>query len=221
MNDTFYIVMFILFIKLNTSIEDFISTINNPNIKYDFGHWVIYEMNIGSFTQEGTFNAAKEKLPNLKDLGIDIIWLMPIYVRDGGGAADKINSPYASIDLENTNPYYGTIDEFKNFVIKAHQLNMQVWLDWVAAHTSNYHPWLTSHREYYMENLHPFYNDASQLNYSNPDVPRIMNGILKKWIDTADIDGFRVDFISCPNVTNEYWIIYTRRNFQCCKRKAS
>ena len=76
MNDTFYIIMLILFIKLNTSIEDFISTINNPNIKYDFGHWVIYEMNIGSFTQEGTFNAAKEKLPNLKDLGIDIIWLI-------------------------------------------------------------------------------------------------------------------------------------------------
>ena len=145
-----YMLILFFFLELNTSAEDFISAINNPDIKYEFGHWVIYEMNIGSFTPEGTFNAAKEKLSDLKDLGIDIIWLMPIYVRDGGGAADKINSPYASIDLENTNPSYGTIAELRNFVDQAHQLNMQVWLDWVASHTSNYHPWLTSHREYYL-----------------------------------------------------------------------
>ena len=63
-------------------------------------------MNVGCFTKEGTFSAASTKLSDLKSLGIDIIWLMPIYKRDGG-----LNSPYAASAFKTPNPNYGTIED--------------------------------------------------------------------------------------------------------------
>ena len=84
---------------------------------------VIYELNVGSFTAEGTFKAAEDHLSELKDLGIDIVWLMPIYPRGGG-----IDSPYAATDFKATNPKYGEISDLKSLVSKAHTLGMEVWL---------------------------------------------------------------------------------------------
>ena len=184
------------------------------NVKYDFGHWVIYEMNVGAFTSEGTFNAAANKLSDLKSLGIDIIWLMPIYTRDGG-----LNSPYAARDFKTPNPSYGSVSDLKNFVSKAHELNMEVWLDWVPNHTANNHAWLTEHPDYYASNLHPFYNDVSQLNYDNSNLRTAMTDILKYWIDQADVDGYRCDFISSPYIPNDYWTstIPTLKNYKSGK----
>ena len=196
-----YLSLLILFLSFNINAQDFISEINNPSIKYDFGHWVIYEMNVGAFTSEGTFNAAAKKLSDLKSLGIDIVWLMPIYKRDGG-----LNSPYAAADFQTPNPSYGSIEDLKNLVSKAHELNMEIWLDWVPNHTANNHPWLELHPDYYASNLHPFYSDVSQLNYENPELCDRMTGMLKYWIDQADVDGFRCDFISSPYIPNSYWL---------------
>jgi glycosidase len=187
--------IFLVLFESYTSIQEFYD-----NVKYDFGHWVIYEMNVGAFTTEGTFNAAAQKLEDLKSLGIDIIWLMPIYTRDGG-----LNSPYAARDFKTPNPSYGTVSDLKNFVSKAHELKMEVWLDWVPNHTANNHPWLNEHPEYYASNLHPYYPDVSQLNYENSALRKTMTDILKFWIDQANIDGFRCDFISSPYIPNDYW----------------
>ena len=99
---SYYLLISLLFLQSLANEDDFIYEINNPNKKYEMGHWIIYEMNVGSFTTEGTFTAASLKLQSLKELGIDIIWLMPIYVR-GGTESDGIwvgvNSPYASKNL--------------------------------------------------------------------------------------------------------------------------
>ena len=184
----------------NAYSKDFIDDINNPDKKYGFGHRVIYELNVGSFTKEGTFSAAASKLSDLKSLGIDVVWLMPIYKRDGG-----LNSPYAASDFKTPNPSYGNVNDLKNLVSTAHKLNMEVWLDWVPNHTANNHPWLQQHPEYYAKDLHPFYSDVSQLNYENNDLRNEMTGILKYWIDEADIDGYRCDFISSPYIPNDYW----------------
>ena len=197
----FIIFIINLFLFNNIKAEDFISKINNPDKKYGFGHRVIYEMNVGSFSSEGTFNAASKRLSDLKSLGIDVIWLMPIYKRDGG-----LNSPYASADFKTPNSKYGKISDLKNFVSAAHKLNMEVWLDWVPNHTANNHPWLKEHPEFYSKDLHPFYNDVSQLNYENEDLRKTMTDILKYWIDEVDIDGYRCDFISCPYLPNDYWL---------------
>ncbi len=196
-----YLSLLILLLNFNICVQDFIDNINNPNKKYDFGHWVIYEMNVGAFTKEGTFNSAAKKLSDLKSLGIDIVWLMPIYKRDGG-----LNSPYAPSAYQIPNPIYGSIEDLKNLVSKAHELNMEIWLDWVPSHTANNHPWLELHPDYYTNNLHPFYDDVSQLNYENNELCNRMTQMLKYWIDQTNIDGFRCDFISNPYIPNSYWL---------------
>ena len=194
------LIILIQLLILNAYSKDFIDEINNPDKKYGFGHRVIYELNVGSFTKEGTFSAAASKFSDLKSLGIDVVWLMPIYKRDGG-----LNSPYAASDFKTPNPSYGNVNDLKNLVSTAHKLNMEVWLDWVPNHTANNHPWLQQHPEYYAKDLHPFYSDVSQLNYENNDLRNEMTGILKYWIDEADIDGYRCDFISSPYIPNDYW----------------
>ena len=184
---------------------DYVDAINTATAKNEAGHQVIYEMNVGSFTTEGTFAAAQQQLGELKTLGVDIVWLMPIYPRGGG-----INSPYAATDFQQTNPNYGTIADLKALVTAAHELNMEVWLDWVPNHTATDAKWVTEHPEYYKKNgdrfVHPNnYGDVYQLDYGNADLQRAMNDCLKFWIDEADIDGYRCDYISSPEIPTAYW----------------
>ncbi len=183
--------------------NDYVSAINTQT--YGAGQQVIYEMNVGMFTAEGTFAAAQQKLESLKKLGIDIVWLMPIYPRDG-----SLNSPYAAIDFKKVNPSYGTVADLKNFVAAAHELGMKVWLDWVPNHTSTIATWVTTHPEYYKKSngamIHPSnYYDVYQLDYTNSGLVDAMNDCLKYWIDEADIDGYRCDYISSPDIPVSYW----------------
>ena len=184
--------------------QDYVDDINlsSSNTK---GQQVIYEMNVGSFTQEGTFAAAAERLNALKQTGVDIVWLMPVYPRGGG-----INSPYAAKNFRQVNPSYGTISDLKTFVSKAHELHMLVWLDWVPNHTATDADWVTSHPEYYTtrngQMVHPNnYGDVYELNYGNADLQKEMNDCLKFWIDETDIDGYRCDYISSPSIPASYW----------------
>ena len=174
---------------------DFTETINNAATATK-GQSVIYEMNVGSFTAAGTFNAAKDRLGELKKTGIDIVWLMPIYPR---GAS---KSPYAVLDFETTNASYGTVDQLKSFVTAAHNLNMKVILDWVPNHTANEHAWKTAHPAWY-NGVHS-YSDVSDLNYDNEELKAEMMRIMKSWIDRCDIDGFRFDFVT--NTKPSYWL---------------
>lgn len=166
---------------------------------------VIYELNVGSFTNAGTFSAAADQLGQLRKLGIDILWLMPIYPRGGG-----IDSPYAATNFKQTNPKYGTVSDLKSLVTKAHELGMEVWLDWVPNHTATNADWVTSNPEYYTRKngqmVHPNnYGDVFELNYQNEGLVNAMNECLKFWIDEADIDGYRCDYISSPTIPVSYW----------------
>jgi len=166
---------------------------------------VIYEMNVGSFTQAGTFAAARDRLSELRELGIDIVWLMPIYPRGGG-----INSPYAATNFKATNPSYGSVADLKSLVDRAHQLGMKVVLDWVPNHTATNAMWVTEHPEYYTtqngEMVHPNnYGDVFQLNYDNPSLCEAMNECLRYWIDQAGVDGYRCDYVSSPAIPGSYW----------------
>ncbi len=198
----------LIFVFANLSFNlaaDYVDDINNAAEKREEGHRVIYEMNVGSFTPEGTFAAAEARLHELKTLGIDIVWLMPIYPRGGG-----INSPYAATNFKETNPHYGSIADLKAFVNQAHELQMEVWLDWVPNHTATNADWVTTHPDYYSTSggkmIHPNnYGDVWQLDYNNADLVNAMNDCLKFWIDEADIDGYRCDYISSPQISSSYW----------------
>ena len=166
---------------------------------------VIYEMNVGSFTSAGTFAAARDKLSDLRSLGIDILWLMPIYPRGGG-----INSPYAATNFKATNPSYGSIAQLKSLVDRAHELGMEVILDWVPNHTATNAVWVTEHPEYYTtqngQMVHPNnYGDVYELNYNNAALREAMNDCLRFWIDQAGVDGYRCDYVSSPTIPGSYW----------------
>lgn len=193
-------------LSLKIGAADYVDDINNATVKNEAGHQVIYEMNIGMFTQAGTFAAAQARLPELKQLGIDIVWLMPIYERGTSG------SPYAVKNFKNVNPKYGTTADLKAFVAAAHELGMEVWLDWVPNHTATNADWVTTNPDYYAkaggQMIHPNnYNDVWQLNYANSELVDAMNNCLKFWIDQADIDGYRCDYVSSSYIPASYWQI--------------
>ncbi len=167
---------------------------------------VIYQLNIGAFTPEGTFQAAQAQLNRLDTLGIDIIWLMPIYPR---GMAKC--SPYASMNFREVNPSYGTTSDVKAFVDAAHEHGMKVWLDWVPNHVAVENPWVNEHPEYFTKDakgkmIHPNgWNDVLELNYLDEGLATAMNDALKFWMDECGIDGFRCDYVSSPTIPVRYW----------------
>ena len=167
---------------------------------------VIYQLNIGAFTPEGTFKAAQAKLDDLHTLGADILWLMPIYPR-----GETMRSPYAAMDYKAVNPAYGTVEDVKDFVARAHELGMEVWLDWVPNHVAVENPWVQSHPEYFTKDgkgqmIHPHgWGDVYELNYQDAGLVDEVNGALKFWIDEAGVDGYRCDYVSSPTIPVRYW----------------
>ena len=167
---------------------------------------VIYQLNIGAFTPEGTFRAAQEQLGRLDTLGVDILWLMPIYPR-----GETMHSPYASMDFQAVNPAYGTVEDVRAFVAAAHELGMKVWLDWVPNHVAVENPWVKEHPEYFTkdskgEMIHPHgWGDVFELNYKDEGLVNTMNAALKFWISECDVDGYRCDYVSSPTIPVSYW----------------
>ena len=167
---------------------------------------IIYQLNIGAFTPEGTFKAAQEQLSRLDTLGIDILWLMPIYPR---GAT--MHSPYASMNFQDVNPAYGTVEDLKAFVADAHRHGMKVWLDWVPNHVAVENPWVKEHPEYFTKDakgqmIHPHgWGDVYELNYQDEGLVSAMNSAMNFWVDECDVDGFRCDYVSSPTIPVSYW----------------
>jgi glycosidase len=168
---------------------------------------VIYELDLYNFTSQGTLAAAQQRLDYLKDLGIDIIWLMPIHPRGVLGRIGSLGSPYAPRDYHAVNSDFGTMADLQAFVAAAHQRGMQVWLDWVANHTAKDNVWITQHRDYYNSTLTSpnGYGDVYQLDYSKDATQVAMIEAMEYWIDQADIDGFRCDYISSNTIPTAFW----------------
>ena len=112
----------------------------------------IYEVNVRQYTPEGTFNAFKEHLPRLKEMGVDILWFMPIHPISQKNRKGGLGSYYAVADYKGVNPEFGSPEDFKALVDEAHRLGMKVILDWVANHTGWDNPWIEQHPEWYTKN---------------------------------------------------------------------
>lgn len=170
---------------------------------------IIYELNTRQFTPEGTFDAAREQLPRLKELGVDVVWLMPIYPIGVLERKGSLGSYYAISNYCDVNPEFGTLEDFDEFLAAAHDLGLKVILDWVANHTSPDHPWVTEQDPdwYYRDSLgHTIveydWTDIAKLNYDNPEVHEAMYGSMEFWIDRG-VDGFRCDVAS--QVPAKFW----------------
>lgn len=177
----------------------------SPYVKITHPEWstnaVLYQINTRQFTEDGTFAAAQQQLPRLRDLGVDIIWLMPIHPIGELNRKGSLGSPYSVKDYYGVNPEFGTLEDLKSFVAAAHALGMHVILDWVANHTAWDNPLVTEHPDWYDRDwkgdFHPTpwfdWSDIIDLDYSKPGLRRYMTEAMKYWVETADIDGFRCD----------------------------
>ncbi|PLW99909.1 MAG: alpha-amylase, partial [Marinilabiliales bacterium] len=156
----------------------------------------IYEVNIRQYTEVGTINTFREHLPRLKEMGVDILWLMPVQPIGELNRKGSLGSYYSVKDYKAVNPEFGTMQDFKNLVNEAHGLGMYVILDWVANHSSWDNTWAVEHPEYYVKNddgtFHSPYDwtDVIQFDYSKPAMRDSMTRALKFWIEEADIDGY-------------------------------
>lgn len=162
----------------------------------------IYEVNIRQNTPEGTFNAFREDLPRLKEMGVDIVWLMPIHPIGVKNRKGELGSYYSIKDYKAVNPNFGTLEDFKALVDSTHKHDMKLIIDWVPNHTAWDHPWITEHPEYYAKDstgaitYEADWTDIALLNYDNKELWPKMIDAMKYWINEANIDGFRVDHAS-------------------------
>ncbi|MGB0524898.1 MAG: alpha-amylase family glycosyl hydrolase [Flammeovirgaceae bacterium] len=161
----------------------------------------IYEVNIRQYSKEGTLKKVEEDLPRIKELGVGILWLMPIYPISEKNRKGSMGSYYAVQDYKAVNPEFGTMDDLKSFVNKAHELGMYVILDWVANHTGWDHKWMEENPEYYTKDstgnmMVPEgtdWTDVADLNYENEDLRKAMTDALTFWVREANVDGYRCD----------------------------
>ena len=168
----------------------------------------IYELNTRQATEEGTFAAAEALLPEIKESGVDIIWIMPIQQIGVLERKGTLGSYYAITDYCKFNPEFGTRADFESFLAKAHELGLKVILDWVANHTAPDSEWTKNDGWHYRDSLGNLmvqydWTDISKLNYDNQDMRAEMKKAMHWWMDTIGIDGFRCDVAG--EVPTDFW----------------
>jgi len=190
-----------------------------PPMAVPYPEWVkksvIYEINTRQYSPEGTFKALEADLPRIKDLGIDVLWLMPIFPigeknrKFTEGAKTSLGSYYSVKDYRLINPEFGTADDFKSFVAKAHMMGFKIIIDWVANHTSRDNLWIADHPDWYKKDKNgniaaPFdWTDCAQLDYSKKELRKSMIAAMIFWVKNFDIDGYRCDMAGL--VPSGFW----------------
>lgn len=176
-----------------------------PYVQFEHVAWskdaTIYQINVRQFTQEGTFRAAQAQLPRLQELGVRILWLMPIHPIGEKNRKGALGSPYSVKDYFGVNPEFGTQADLKAFVDEAHRLGMYVILDWVANHTAWDNPLVSEHPDWYERDWNgdfrptPWWDwsDIIDLDFSQPGLRRYMTEALTYWVREVGIDGYRCD----------------------------
>ena len=182
---------------------------------------VVYEIYLPAFTDEGTLAAAEEKLPHIRELGANVVWLMPVY--ENGESVNEINAGYNITDFYKIHPQFGTMDDLQHFIDAAHKLGIRVILDSTPNHVSEKHPWVQEielYRDY--ANSRPIIENrilgdnrgmgqsASQkdgytvsvrydgwglanLNYASAETRLEMTEMYEWWLREQSVDGFRMD----------------------------
>ena len=170
---------------------------------------VIYEVNLRQFTEEGTITAFSEHLPRLKDLGVDILWFMPINPISEKDRKGPLGSYYAVKNYTEFNPEFGTLDQFKETVKKAQDMGMKVILDWVPNHSGRDNIWVDLHPDWYekdsLGNMKGIYDwtDVYVFDYSNPEMRKGMIDAMKFWLVDVGVNGFRCDV--AMEVPTDFW----------------
>ena len=204
--------LYILYVSLTVQLTAFAQNIeykfNPPDWSYNK---TIYEVNIRQYSGEGNFKGFEKHLPRLKEMGIGILWLMPIHPIGEKNRKGTLGSYYSVKDYKAVNPEYGTLEEFKLMVKLIHRMGMYVIIDWVANHTAWDNKWIEEHLDFYTEDslgniISPVddWADVADLNYDNKELWAAMIDALKFWVKECDIDGYRCDVAGMLPI--EFWI---------------
>ncbi len=170
---------------------------------------VVYEIFPRQFSARGDFAGITARLDELKALGVDVLWLMPIHPLGRLKAKGTIGSPYAVQDYYAVNPDYGTKDDFRHLVDEAHARGLRVMIDIVANHTA-WDSVMLGNPGYYKQDgaghvisPHPEWADVAGLNYANPETRKYMRGMLQYWVREFQLDGLRCD--DAGDVPTSFW----------------
>ncbi|WP_141239846.1 alpha-amylase family glycosyl hydrolase [Aliifodinibius salipaludis] len=169
----------------------------------------IYEVNIRQYSQEGTFDAFTEDIPRLKEMGVEVLWLMPIHPIGEENRLGELGSYYSVQDFGEVNPEFGSKEDLRELVQTAHNNDMKVILDWVANHTAWDHVWTESNPDWYTKDENGNFvtpqdwSDVIELNYNIEDMRDEMVDEMSYWVEEFNIDGFRADFAS--GVPMDFW----------------
>jgi glycosidase len=171
---------------------------------------VMYEVNVRQYTPEGTFKAFEQHLPKLQKMGVEILWFMPIHPIGIKNRKGTLGSYYSIRDYKAVNPEFGTFDDFKSLVEKAHKMGFKVLIDCVANHSAWDNVWMENHKDWYTQDSLgnvispvPDWSDVADLNYNNPGLRAAMIDALKFWVTDANIDGYRCDYAG--GVPTDFW----------------
>ena len=170
---------------------------------YKRADWItdtnIYEVNIRQYTTEGTFNAFAKALPRLKDMGVEVLWIMPVHPIGKINRKGTLGSYYAISDFKAINPEFGTAADYKNLIKLAHDCGMKVIMDWVANHAAWDNVWTKDHPEYFVRDnegnfLPPYdWTDVIQIDHHNAAEQDAMIDAMSYWVTDFNIDGYRAD----------------------------
>lgn len=168
---------------------------------------VMYEVNLRAFSSTGNLKGVTNKLDHLKSLGVNVIWLMPIYP---DGEVNSVNSPYCIKNFKAVGTEYGNLTDLRALTDAAHTKGMAVILDWVANHTSWDNAWI-SNKSWYTQDasgniVHPpgtNWMDVADLDFSNTKMKAAMIDAMKYWVLEANTDGFRCDY--ADGVPYSFW----------------
>ena len=192
-----------------TLLVSLLSVFGTKASQQPLGSSVVYEMNVRQYTPAGTFAAAEEQLPRLKELGVDVIWLMPIHPIGVKERKGTLGSYYAISDYKAINPEFGTMKDFERFLKAAHKQGFRVIMDCVANHTSPDAKWIDEKpSDWYMRDeqgntiVNYDWFDIAELNYDNRAVWDAMEDQMRFWMKKG-VDGFRCD-MACE-VPFEFW----------------
>jgi maltooligosyltrehalose trehalohydrolase len=151
---------------------------------------VIYEMHIGTFTPEGTWRAAMEKLPHLAQTGITLLEVMPLADFPG-----RFGWGYDGVNFFAPTRLYGSCDDFRHFVDRAHELKLGVILDVVYNHFGPDGNYIGCYSDHYF--TQKYGNEwGAAINYDGPHCEPVREFISKNagyWVDEYHLDGLRLD----------------------------
>ncbi|HWP82567.1 MAG TPA: alpha-amylase family glycosyl hydrolase [Bacteroidota bacterium] len=176
---------------------------------------VIYEVYLRSFSKEGTFKGLERRLPELKKLGVTVLWLMPIHPVGLLNRKGRLGSPYAVQDYYEVNEEFGTLEDFRSLVNSVHDQGMEIIIDLVINHTAwdsklmFEHPdWFTTNDEGAIVAPNADWHDVADLNYDHHELRKYMIEMMKYWVRDVGIDGYRCDVAEL--VPTDFWEVARR-----------